>query len=455
MATTPSTYTSSTVNRAGTLISELNIVVPRAYRDFIDKFQFVPYVMMNELAGNTMATDNKLFYWYESKGRQMSFVTAAATVAGTVNASVTFTLSSGDIYGGTAYKSLPAVGMILYNARTGVESRVIAVTGQGSSATQTVDIVPVVLGTNAGVVAGDELQGRGFQICLVKHLIILQLRFRLSINTLTMLLKFVLTLNSQILSMAEAIDFEYDGQRYYKYKQLADDNKKFLLQKELALMDSFLTTNTTAGATPDGTTSGGSAGVIQQTQANGLQIGYGTFSAQTTFANIERQLDSQGAPQEYDWLCDVKQHIAIQNALGNDFNNGAVIYAQNQDSAALDLGFGFKSFAPYQRKFNFTRYLPFSEAAFYGSSANGTTRSDFGLLIPKGTSTDAVTRNVVPRFNIRYQDILGNGQKVQIAETGGLAKNPTSPKMELVVSQVAYYGVQVMGANQYAIVKGS
>ena len=454
MATTPSTYTTSTVNRAGTLISELNIVVPRAYRDFIDKFQFVPYVMMNELAGNTMATDNKLFYWYESKGRQMSFVTAAATVAGTVNASVTFTLSAGDIYGGTAYKSLPAVGMILYNARTGVESRVTAVTGQGSSATQTVDIVPVVLGTNAGVVAGDELQSRGF-----KYVGEASDYTATQVQTIDKYTNYAtqIRIDSKFtdLSMAEAIDFEYDGQRYYKYKQLADDNKKFLLQKELALMDSFLTTNTTAGATPDGTTSGGSAGVIQQTQANGLQIGYGTFNAQTTFANIERQLDSQGAPQEYDWLCDVKQHIAIQNALGNDFNNGAILYAQNQDSAALDLGFGFKSFAPYQRKFNFTRYLPFSEAAFYGSSANGTTRSDFGLLIPKGSSTDAVTRNVVPRFNIRYQDILGNGQKVQIAETGGLAKNPTSPKMELVVSQVAYYGVQVMGANQYAIVKGA
>jgi hypothetical protein len=155
---------------------------------------------------------------------------------------------------------------------------------------------------------------------------------------------------------------------------------------------------------------------------------------------------------------DVKQHIAIQNALGADFNNGAILYNQGNESGLngnLDLAFGFKSFAPYQRKFNFTRYLPFSEQAFYGSSASGTTRENFGLLIPKGSSSDAVTRNVVPRFNVRFQDILGNGQKVQIAETGGLAKVPTSAKMELVVSQVAYYGVQVMGANQYAIVKGS
>lgn len=212
-------------------------------------------------------------------------------------------------------------------------------------------------------------------------------------------------------------------------------------------MDSNLTDNLGYAET-------GSAGVIQQTEANGLQIGYSTFGAQTTFADIERQLDSQGAPAEYDWLCDVNQDIAIQNALGNDFNNGAILYAQG-NAADGDLARGFKSFQPYHRKFNFTRYLPFSNAAFYGSNPAGTTRQNFGLLIPKGTSTDAKTRNVVPRFNIRYQDILGNGQKVQIAETGALAKVPTSAKMELTVSQVGYFGVQVMGANQYAIVKGA
>jgi len=445
--TTPSAFSSSSATRQGTLISELNIVVPRAYKEFIDKFQFVPYVMMNELAGNTMATDNKLFYWYESKGRQMSFVTASAVgTAVAAGAAATFTISSGDLYAGASYKSLPEAGMILYNARTGVESRVSSVSGKGT-ATQVVTIVPVLITDNASVTVGDELQGRGY-----KYVGEASDYTATTVQTIDKFTNYAtqIRIDSKFtdLNLSEAIDFEYDGQRYYKYKQLADDNKKFLLQKELMLMDSNLTDNL-------GYSESGSAGVIQQTQANGLNIGYGSFGAQTTFANVERQLDSQGAPQEYDWLCDTKQHIAIQNSLGNDFNNGAVIYAQNQDSGNLDLARGFKSFAPYQRKFNFTRYLPFSEAAFYGSSANGTTRSDFGLLIPKGSQVDAKTRNVVPRFNIRYQDILGNGQKVQIAETGGLAKVPTSAKMELVVSQVGYFGVQVMGANQYAIVKGS
>lgn len=445
MATTPSAFSTASATRAGTLISELNIVVPRAYKEFIDKFQFVPYVMMNELAGNTMSTDNKLFYHYESKGRQMSFVTSSTTVSGSAGAAIVVVLTAGDTYA-SGTKSLPEVGLIVYNARTGVEARVTAVNKTTPSA-HTMTIVPVIAAQNASVLTGDELQGRGY-----KYVGEASDYTATTIQTIDKFTNFCtqIRIDSKFtdLNLSEAIDFEYDGQRYYKYKQLADDNKKFLLQKELMLMDSNLTDNL-------GYSESGSAGVIQQTQANGLNIGYGSFGAQTTFANVERQLDSQGAPQEYDWLCDTKQHIAIQNSLGNDFNNGAVIYAQNQDAANLDLARGFKSFAPYQRKFNFTRYLPFSESAFYGSSATGTTRSDFGLLIPKGTQVDAKTRNVVPRFNIRYQDILGNGQKVQIAETGGLAKVPTSAKMELTVSQVGYFGVQVMGANQYAIVKGS
>lgn len=444
MATTPSQFSTAAASRQGTLISELNIVVPRAYNEFIDKFQFVPYVMMNELAGNTMATNNKLFYWYESKGRQMSFVTSSTTVTGAAGAAVVVVLSASDLYS-TNYKSLPEVGMIMYNSRTGVESRVTAVSGKGTNS-QTATLTPVIASTSASVVAGDVLQGRGY-----KYVGEASDYTSTTVQTIDKFTNYAtqIRIDSRFtdLNLAEAIDFEYDGQRYYKYKQLADDNKKFLLQKELMLMDSNLTDNL-------GYDESGSAGVIQQTEANGLNIGYSTFGAQTTFADIERQLDSQGAPAEYDWLCDVNQDIAIQNALGNDFNNGAILYAQGGE-AGDNLARGFKSFQPYHRKFNFTRYLPFSDAAFYGSNPAASLRKNFGLLIPKGTSTDAKTRNVVPRFNIRYQDILGNGQKVQIAESGALAKTPTSAKMELTVSQVGYFGVQVMGANQYAIVKGA
>jgi hypothetical protein len=247
--------------------------------------------------------------------------------------------------------------------------------------------------------------------------------------------------------MAERIDFEIDGQRFYKYKQLKYDNYEMMLQKEVALMDSNLTDNL-------GYNESGTAGVIQQVQANGTTQYYSTMGAQTTFAQIERQIDSQGGPGEYDWLSDTNQSIEIQNALGNDFNNGAILYAQTGSMDNLDLARGFKSFTPYHRKYNFTRYLPFSQAAFYGNNVAGTTRDNFGLLIPKGTGTDARTKNIVPNFCIRYQNIPGFG-KVVIGETGGLSPNGKTTKLELDVFQQAYYGVMVFAANQYVILKKS
>jgi hypothetical protein len=120
----------------------------------------------------------------------------------------------------------------------------------------------------------------------------------------------------------------------------------------------------------------------------------------------------------------------------------------------LDLARGFKSFTPYHRKYNFTRYLPFSQAAFYGNSVAGTTRDNFGLLIPKGTGTDAKTKNIVPSFCVRYQNIPGFG-KVVIGETGGLSPNGKTTKLELDVYQQCYYGIQVFAANQYLLLKKS
>lgn len=445
MSALPSSFTTPSVTRAGTLISELNIIVPRAYNQFIDKWKFVPIVMMNELAGNEMPTDNKLFYWYEQAGRAMGFVQSAAAVTVANGAPATITVAAG-AYSASGTRSLPNEGQIYYNARTGVESRVSAVPNKATPYAHTFVLTPVVSTDNASTLAGDVLQNRGY-----KYLGEASDYTGTEVRNIDKYTNYCTQIRKDSkftdLSMAERIDFEIDGQRFYKYKQLKDDNYEMMLQKEVALMDSNLTDNL-------GYNESGSAGVIQQVQANGTTQYYSTMGAQTTFAQIERQIDSQGGPGEYDWLSDTNQSIEIQNALGNDFNNGAILYAQSGNMDNLDLARGFKSFTPYHRKYNFTRYLPFSQAAFYGSNVAGTTRDNFGLLIPKGTGTDAKTKNIVPNFCVRYQNIPGFG-KVVIGETGGLSPNGKTTKLELNVYQQGYFGVQVFAANQYIICKKS
>ena len=445
MSALPSSFTTPSVTRAGTLISELNIIVPRAYNQFIDKWKFVPIVMMNELAGNEMPTDNKLFYWYEQAGRAMGFVQSSAAVSVSAGAPATITVAAG-AYSASGTRSLPNEGQIYYNARTGVESRVSAVPNKSTPYAHTFVLTPVISTDNASTLAGDVLQNRGY-----KYLGEASDYTGTEVRNIDKYTNYCTQIRKDSkftdLSMAERIDFEIDGQRFYKYKQLKDDNYEMMLQKEVALMDSNLTDNL-------GYNESGTAGVIQQVQANGTTQYYSTMGAQTTFAQIERQIDAQGGPGEYDWLSDTNQSIEIQNALGNDFNNGAILYAQTGNMDNLDLARGFKSFTPYNRKYNFTRYLPFSQSAFYGNNVAGTTRDNFGLLIPKGTGQDARTKNIVPNFCIRYQNIPGFG-KVVIGETGGLSPNGKTTKLELNVFQQAYYGVQVFAANQYVILKKS
>jgi hypothetical protein len=162
------------------------------------------------------------------------------------------------------------------------------------------------------------------------------------------------------------------------------------------------------------------------------------------FASVERKLDAQGAQVEYDFLSDTEQNIDIQMGLGQEFNNGAIVYDRD------NLKYGFKTFSPLDRKFNFHRYLGFSPSSLYGTATNGN-RTNFGLVLPKGTGVDAKTRNKRPMLQIKYQEI--EGQKVVITEWGALAKNGKTGKMELNIGQEAHMAADLFGANQAMIIK--
>lgn len=448
MAQTPSNYTTPTITRAGTLISELNLVVPRTTDRFFEKFKYTPYMLLTQQNKNGLLkitndnTETKLFYWYEQFGRQMGFVVANAGVTGAAGAAITVTIQAGG-YSAAGTRSLPEVGMIFENARTGIEVRVTA-TNKTTPNAHTMTIQPVRAADVATVVTGDELLGRGFKyVGEASDYTATQIQnLGKYTNYATQLRKDSKTTD---LAKAERVDVNFNGHNFYWYKQMDDMNQQLIQEKELMLLDSNLTDNL-------GYSESGSAGLLQQIAANGTPMTYsGGFNAQTSFAIIERALDSVGGPMEYDWLSDTDQDIEIQLAIANEFNNGAVVYQQN------DLRRGFKSFTPLGRKFNFTRYTPISERRMYGSSASGTVRNNFGILIPRGTvdMRGDVNVNDVPQMVVRYQDINGNGQQYVVSEYGGLSANGKSAKMELGIVQEGYFGLQVLGADQFLTVKKS
>lgn len=438
---TPSNYQTPSITRAGTLISELNIVVPRTATKWFKKFDYTPYMLLTQMQknGSLKITDdnaeNKLFYWYEQFGRYLGFFPVTAAVTGANGAAITVTIASG-AYSAAGTRSLPEVGMIFKNARTGVEVRVTAVNKATPSA-HTVTIQPVKTTQAATTAIGDEFLFRGFKYVgeASDYTTTIVQNVAKFTNYCSQLRK-----DTKItdLGKVERIDFSFDGQNYYWYKQMDDDNKSLIQEKELMLLDSNLTDNL-------GYSESGTNGLIQQITANGQTRSYSSFSALGTFASIERWLDDVGAPMEYDLLSDTDQNIDINNSIANEFPNGALVFDQDE------LRRGFKSYTPYFRKFNFTRYTPISERRMYGSSGTGVF-DNYGILIPRATVNvnGDVRVNDVPQMVVRHQEPMA-GQQWLVSESGALSANGKTPKNELVVSQTGYFGLQVNGADQFMI----
>lgn len=388
-------------------------------------------------------TENKLFYHYENFGRDMGFVTSAAAYssAGTGLGTV-ITLGTGS-YSNSGTSSLPDYGGngmygIWYNQRTAVESYCSAVNKNVANA-HTMTLIPVISTQDSSTNANDVLMFRGYKYLgeASKYTTTIVDQIAKYTNYCTQLRKDY-TLSD--LSTAERIDFPYKGQNFYTYKAMDDNDRSFLEESEMLLLNSNLANNLPNGES-------GTLGLIQWVQANGINTSYSQFNVQSTFASLERLLDSEGGPMSYDWLQDTDQNLDVQLALGNEFNNGAVVYDQN------DLRRGFKTYAPFGRSFTFIRYTPFTDSRFYGSSNVNSQTRNYGLGIPTGRRNlnGDMSKNDMPQIIKRYQ--LMNGLQVYTWAYGALSDSGKNDTMNLTYAMQEYPGLTLQGSNQFFIIK--
>lgn len=445
---TPAQYSDPLVTRSG-LISGLNIVTVAPFNKFTETRNFVPYVLVNELAGNIMKSPNKQTIWYQNRGAFMGFVTSSTPVTVSNSAPATITVGAGG-YTQSGTKSLPANGLVFYNSRTGVEGKVSAVNTTTPN-NHTFVLTPVVLGQNVSALAGDELLNRGQKYLGEASTItptIIRNIDKYS-NYCTQLRKDT-TIGD--LSDAERIDFQVNGQYCYTYKQKQDDDLSLLLEREFLIMESTQTNNL-------GYVEEGCNGVVKQIQANGVNGTFNTLGVTTTFAQLERALSSMGAPKEYDILADNQSYIEFTNSMFSTVNNGAIIYEQSGTRAGIDLSIDFKSLKIYKRKYNVTNYGLWDEQALYASSGLGQRyRFMAGIPVGKtgGVNIDEAGKNTVvtvPRFEIMYQTPFG-GNKWHMADTGLFADPPTSTTAERSMTTIGYWGVRCRGVQQYFILQG-
>lgn len=440
-STIPASYSLPSVTRYG-LINSLNVINVTAFGEIVEKFGYVPYIGLNELAGNEEKSDNKQVRWYEEHGRNMSFVTAAATVTGAAGAAITVTVGAGN-YWAAGTLSLPSFGMFFRNAQTGVISRVSAQPNRTVPNAHTFQLTPTNSAQAASVTAGDELLSMGFyQVGPASDITETQIPTVDRYSNYNTELRWDTTLDD--LALMERIEFSINGSHAWStFQQQKDELRQYLL-REYNLMNGTQSNNLPYQEE-------GSDGVLAQVAANGQTLNYSQFGTQTTLAQVDRMLSAVGAPGEYDVLAAKLPFQDMQNSIANEVNNGAIIYAEGTPMGGYDIKRNFKSIEMYGRKLNLTNYQLFDEAAMFGASGTGL-QSNLSLWVPRGKTTglgqDAKTQVTVPRFCLTYQQVAG-ANKWHMWQSGGFAENPNGTIANKSYHNIAYFGVKLYGAIQY------
>ena len=441
LSTTPASYSLPSVTRYG-LINSLNVINVTAFTELVKKFGFVPYLGLNELAGSEEKTPNKQFNWWEDHGRNMNFVSANAGVTGAAGAPIVVTVAVG-AYWASGTLSSPDVGKMYRNAQSGVISRCTAVNKATPNA-HTMSITPTNSAQVASVSAGDELLDMGFfQVGPASDVTPTQIATVDKYTNYNTELRWDTTLDD--LALMEKIEFSINGSHAFSTFQQQKDELREFLQREYNLMNGTQANNLPYQEE-------GSNGVLTQVAANGQSFNYSQFGTQTTMAQADRVLSAVGAPGEYDVLAAKLAFQDIQNSIGNELANGALIYADGTPHVeGYDIKKNFKSISMYGRTLNITNYQIFDEASLFGASGTGL-QSNLSLWIPRGKTSglgyDQKTQVTVPRFCNTYQTVNG-GNKWHMWESGGYAKNPNGTIANASYHNIAYFGIKLYGALQY------
>lgn len=445
MAQFPAGVTTGTTLRT-TLINDFNIIRPNAYPKLIRKYGMQNYTMIQQGLGNMkLATDNKMFFHYEDRSKNHFSVTAVSAVTVAAGTPVTITIGASDIYDG---KSAIRLNEQVQNLYTGVYSTITAINTSVPGA-YTATLTPLRALDNASVSVGDTLGFRGIlDIGEQSGLQATQEKLYNKIVNYTTEIRDDYIISD--LALKEKIDFvdPKTGQSYIKY--IAVDN---LTQRFVNYVDWKLMFAPQGDATQLSNGATGSEGVIPRIQRDGGSLSYGTFNTVNTLAQITRYLDAEGGANEYDWLYDTDQGIDIQNGIGTEFQNGAILYDQS-GADQINIRRNFQSLSLFNRKVNFNKYAGFNQSTVYGVANEGTYYQNFGIMIPQDSMIDAKTSESIPSFCVRtFGGPDGGDGEIKTTYAGMFAPSNQTPTANLTVSMITYKGVQVFGAQRYLIVQ--
>ena len=418
------------VNRQ--FVSDMSILKPQYYSQFIEKYGSQNYAQLLEALGMKATVPAKKFGHFESRGKLHDNVKVLSFTGGaSAGATATVTIDPASILNS---RSPIRAGEVVENAKNGKQYKVSSVSTYPNIFVMTpFDSSELI---NATLLAADFLLFRGISEAgesSTKFDTLTGLIEEKTFYTTEIREDFTISDRAKI----EELWFEVNGQPYYTYKGLDEAVRRFMNNKEFKLMF----------GKPQGAT--GTTGLIPQVEAGGQVTTWGTSFDIDDFHNLARLADFNGGAQEYHFLMDSYLRSAVDDALFAKYQNGAIQWASVGGSSEVAVKYGFDSIKIDGTTFHLKKYLPFNAEAVYGQSI-GTAGyyARTGLLIPVKDGRDAQTGDKVPSLRLVYNEVEP-GKEIKVWETGALAKVPTNDKMELNVHHMSYCGIQLFAANQF------
>lgn len=434
-------------------ISDLQLLVPHCYPEFIKRYGNQNYTWLLEAMGLKEVVAGRDFFHFESYGKLHQAISAATSVTpGGAGQSVIVTLSAADHYqSGTM--SPARIGETVRVDSSGFEGKVIAINTSTPSA-HTMTILPLkssVTFTSEGssqLLAGEVLTFMGDTEAGEAST---------QINGMSPITEQFTNSTTEIRddyeitdrAMLEEIFVEFQGRPYYTYLALEEMTQRFANNREFKLMRGDIANNLSAYGGSVGT-----QGLIPRIQSDGQNTQYtpGQLSI-SEIQNIIRGFDFYGSAQEYHWLCDSYQYDELMNSLFQTYNSGAIVwdYAGKSQEAAVNYGFSSLAIGGGSYTLHFKKYLPFNSEAVWGKASSNSQFRNFGILIPMKEWIDPVQHVKIPTIRVVYNSVPDKPEIISLV-TGGLAPVPTDSTAHLVVSTWCYAGIEAFAANTFQIV---
>lgn len=460
------------------LISDLQLLAPHYWREFVNKFGEQNFTWWLSTFGGMEKVDGREFFHFEDTGKLMAAVTNLNAVVGpAAGATVTVTLSVNDHWdAGT--KSAARVGETARNASNGVEDKVLAVNKTVANA-HTMDIRPLkstqayVSAGSLNLLAGEIIKlGSNTEAGEASTNIDPQMPIDERITNTTTEIRDDWTATDRAEMETIWYDYVNDGgfgsaginrgkQGAYTYRGLVLANRRFLNNVDFKLLFGGTQTNTGLNAGTVGT-----LGLVPAIVARGNAVTYslGSLGLSKLHA-ITAQMDVNGNASQNMWLMDIFQRQEIDDSLFAQYPAGAYVWGSGSASENASVAYGFDNFKIDNYMLQLKKYAGFNTEVTHGKTPTTDQYRNFGIIMPQGevntkygNGGGAPVRGRLKNIQVMYQEPMGGGtiaNGVKVWEYGGAAPDNLTATMQHTVSMITYKAVRAAGLQQFFTVSGS